>query len=406
MQTKQRSRKWLWILICLGVVIVAGLGLWFSGNLPGGFNSARAGGQDSTALAAGEEADRDDDEPEEIPVPVELACVEKRAIAAFYRSASVIEADRMVDLVAKVTGRVQSINVEEGDWVGKGDVLAELENGRERIQLRQAELKLIEQQRLLARQEAMLDEELISRQVYDDAKHAFDLAETDRDLARIALEETIIRAPFAGQVTDRQIVLGQQVAVAAPLFTLADFQPLRVRVHLPEAIARKVSPGQRVLVSPEVVVEPLPAVVERISPVVDPATSTVRLTLLLADGCEQARVGGFVKVRITTDSHLDAMAIPKIALVEEGGLRSVFVAEADSVRKVEINTGLYDETYVEVLDGLAEGEFVVTLGQGNLRTGSLVEPLNGEAVGWPAAAPADSTGAGDDAAEVALSPDS
>ena len=55
------------------------------------------------------------------------------------------------------------------------------------------------------------------------------------------------------------------------------------------------------------------------------------------------RVGGFVKVRITTDTHNDALAVPKTALVEEGGLRSVFVAEADTVRKVEINTGLYDE---------------------------------------------------------------
>ena len=104
--------------------------------------------------------------------------------------------------------------------------------------------------------------------------------------------------------------------------------------------------------------------------------------LLLEESGNRTRVGGFVKVRITTDQHHDALAIPKIALVEDGALRSVFVAEADTVRKVEIETGLYDESHVEILEGLFEGDFVVTMGQGGLRTGSHIEALNGEAVGY------------------------
>jgi membrane fusion protein (multidrug efflux system) len=228
----------------------------------------------------------------------------------------------------------------------------------------------------------MQAEELISQQEFDDVQSAYQLAEAERDLARIALEETRIRAPFAGRITDRQVVLGQQVALTAPAFTLGDFSPLRVRVHLPENVARKIASGQRVLVTPEAVAQPLEAVVERVSPVVDPGTSTVRLTLLLDDQDSAARVGSFVKVRITTDRHHDALAIPKIALVEEGSLRSVFVAEADTVRKVEINTGLYDETHVEVLEGLYAGDFIVTMGQGGLRTGTVIKALNGEEVGY------------------------
>jgi len=128
--------------------------------------------------------------------------------------------------------------------------------------------------------------------------------------------------------------------------------------------------------------KPVPAVVERISPVVDPATSTVRLTLLVEGKPQSLRVGGFVKVRITTDTQTDALSIPKLALVEEGGLRSVFLAEADSVRKVEVRTGLYDESHIEVLDGLETGDYVVTLGQGGLRDGSHIDVLNATEVGW------------------------
>ena len=228
----------------------------------------------------------------------------------------------------------------------------------------------------------MLSEGLISDQQYDEARRLFDLARTDRDLARINFEETLIRAPFTGRITQRQVVLGQHIAPATSLFTLGDFDPLRVRVHLPEAVARKVEAGQKVLVTPESRDEPLPARVERVAPVVDPASSTVRVTLLMDENEDQASVGGFVKVRITTDTRHSTLAVPKLSLVEEGGLRSLFVAEADTVRKVEVNTGIYDESHVEILDGVSEGDFVVCVGQGGLRTGSHIQALNAAEVGW------------------------
>jgi len=370
-------------LIVLFLLIVGGVGagLHFTGNLPAGLF-----GDAGEAVAEGDqpsqESDSDDDEPEVMAVPVELAQAQAHGISAYYRAASVIEADRLVDLTCRTAGRVQTISVEEGDWVEKGAVLAELENDREEIQLRKTKLTLADKKRLLDRNKEMLTGELISQQEYDDVESSWKLAEAERDLARLALEETRIRAPFAGRITDRKIVIGQQVPITAPAFTLGDFDPLRVRINLPEAVARKVSSGQRVLVSPEAMDKDLEARVERISPVVDPATSTVRLTLLLEDADDLAKVGGFAKVRITTDSHQDALSIPKLALVEEGALRSVFVAVADTVRKVEIRTGLYDETHVEILEGLTDGDFIVTMGQGGLRTGTLINALNGESLGY------------------------
>ena len=382
-------------LVFLFILIVGGTGagLYFSGKLPFapglGTDEAMADAGDSNA--DNKDKKGDDDKPEIMPVPVELALASAHGISSYYRAASVIEADRMVDLTCRTSGRVQTIKVEEGDWVQQGDVLAELENDREKIQLRKAELSMVDQKRLLDRNKEMLDGELISRQEFYEVESAWKMAEAERDLARLALEETRIRAAFSGRITERKIVIGQQVAISAPAFTLGDFEPLRVRVNLPEAVARKVSAGQRVLVSPESLNEDLEARVERVSPVVDPATSTVRLTLLLEDAGDLAQVGGFAKIRITTDSHHDALSIPKLALVEEGALRSVFIAAADTVRKVEIRTGLYDETHVEILEGLNDGDFIVTIGQGGLRTGTLIKALNGEGLGYesPGAEPTD-----------------
>lgn len=378
------GKKVLLILLAVFVVLGGGAVLWQTGMLPlGSGQETDVALADSTGVDGPDtESDNPDAEPKEKPIPVELCLVEGRGISSYYRAASVIEADRLVELVSRTRGRVHVLNVEEGDWVTEGQILAELENDRQRIQLRKAELNLADKKRQLDRSHEMLAEELISQQEFDDMDSAWQMAQAERDLAAISLEDTRIRASFNGQITDRMIVRGQQLAARTPAFTIGDFIPLRVRIHLPEAISRKVVAGQRVLVSPEAMDKPLEATVERISPVVDPATSTVRLTLLLDESANGARVGGFVKVRITTDEHHEALAIPKLALVEDGALRSVFVAEADTVRKVEIETGLYDETHVEILEGLFEGDFVVTMGQGGLRTGSRIEALNGEAVGY------------------------
>lgn len=347
---------------------------------------------DASAASASADGDKKDkDKKETPPVPVELAVAEARPISAYYRASSVIEADRHVELVSKMGGRVSKVNVEEGDWVDRGQVLAELENDEQKILLRQSELKEKDAKRELDRRQSLLKSSLITQEDFDATKSTFDLAVTDRELAAVRVEDTEIRAPFSGQITERRIVPGQHVNPSEMVFSLVDFEPLRVRVHLPEVIARKVTVGDAVNLDVEALSEPMPATIERISPVVDPATSTVRLTLLVNGDARAITVGGFVKVRITTDTQTDALSIPKLALVEEGGLRSVFIAQADSVRKVEIKTGLYDDSHIEVLDGLEAGDYVVTLGQGGLRDGSHIDVLNATTVGWVPPEKPDST---------------
>jgi membrane fusion protein, multidrug efflux system len=337
----------------------------------------------ATADKGKDKKDKKGKEKEEAPpVPVELARAEPRRISAYYRASSVIEADRQVDLVAKTEGRVSKLNVEEGDWVERGQVLAELDNAEQKILLHQSELKEADAKREMDRRQELLKQKLITQQDYDATKSSFDLAVTDRQLAAVRVEDTEIRAPFSGQITERRIVVGQHVNPSETVLSLVDFEPLRVSVHLPEVIARKVSVGDSVELDVEALDKPVPARIERISPVVDPNTSTVRLTLLVDENARALTVGGFVKVRITTDTETNALSIPKLALVEEGGLRSVFIAQADSVRKVEIRTGLYDDSHIEVLDGLEQGDYVVTLGQGGLHDGSHIDVLNATAVGW------------------------
>jgi membrane fusion protein, multidrug efflux system len=307
-------------------------------------------------------------------LPVEVARVEKRSVAAFHRAASSIEAARLVEVSSRAAGRVRLVSAEEGDWVAAGMVLAELDNERQKLELRRAELALLEQERKMARAQQMLSGALISQEQFDAQRTTCEQVRAERDLAALNLEDTFVKAPFAGQITMRMVVAGQQVHGGQAAYWLADFQPLRIKVHLPEAVAAKIRPKEEVAVENDAASGELIATVERISPVVDSATGTVQVTLRLPDDAD-VRVGGFVKARLMTDRKHDVLAIPKLALVEEGSLRSVFVAEADTVRKIEIATGLFDETHIEVTSGLEQGWSVVTLGRGGLRTGTRIEIL-------------------------------
>jgi RND family efflux transporter MFP subunit len=120
---------------------------------------------------------------------------------------------------------------------------------------------------------------------------------------------------------------------------------------------------------------PLRGRVSRIAPAVDPATSTVKVTLEVENIDGRVRVGSFVRGRITTDVHEDVITVPKKALVAEAGMNYLFVVEADSVHKVPVTTGYNDDDYMEITSGIEEGDRVVTVGQGGLRPGSKIRDL-------------------------------
>jgi multidrug efflux system membrane fusion protein len=139
----------------------------------------------------------------------------------------------------------------------------------------------------------------------------------------------------------------------------------------------------------------LTGVVGRIAPAVDPATSTVKVTLHVDAAGGPVRVGSFVRARITTDVRRGAVAVPKKSLVPEAGVTYLYLAEADTVRKIPVTTGYTDESFTEIVSGIAAGDRVVCVGQGGLRHGSKIRLLAAAAGTEGNPAPATSESGGD-----------
>jgi membrane fusion protein (multidrug efflux system) len=145
---------------------------------------------------------------------------------------------------------------------------------------------------------------------------------------------------------------------------------------MPEGQVSRVEVGQEALVIPDAApAELLRGSVTMISPRVDPRTGTVKVTVELAESSPVARPGSFVRVHIVTDTHPGALAIPKRALVSEGGEEVVFRAEGDSVVKVTVTTGFDEGDMIEVVSGLGVGDRVVRVGQGALKPGSRISAV-------------------------------
>ncbi len=335
-------------------------------------------GAPADALAAADStlAENGEGDEKDVRVPVELFAAVRRDLPSYFNATGSLEAKRQVEIIAKAQGQIERLHVEEGQMVDTGDVLVELEHREEKLLLDQAEVRKVTTARELERIRGLLDKGLGSERDFETAKEEAEVAAIERDLAQVRLNDRIIRAPFRGQVTMRHVELGQTINVGQALVTLADIDPLEVRLHLPEQIVKDLNVGQPVEIRPDIAQDrPLRGEVERIAPSVDPATSTVKVTLRVVDSGGLARVGSFVRARVTTDVHEGTLAIPKKAMVPEAGATFLFVAEADTVRKVPVETGYADDQYIEITAGLDEGDTVVTVGQGGLREGAKIRDL-------------------------------
>ncbi len=304
-------------------------------------------------------------------IPVRVTSVSRRDIADYLETNGSLEAENEVDIVARTTGPIVELNVEEGDFVRAGQVLARIDAAEIEAQLGVARVNLAEAELAWNRAQESYREELISQEAYDLARSNFDAAAAQIVGTEILLDYTVIRAPFDGLIIERVIKNAEYVSTNARLFRISDFDPLLCPIQLPEKDLPRLKLDQPAYLTVEAYSGVrFPARVLRISPVVDPATGTVKVTLeVQAQG--RLRPGMFASVFVETDVHENAIVVPKQALVLESTSDTVYVAVDDGeggtvAQRRELELGYEESDSLEVLSGLREGEDVVIVGQDGL----------------------------------------
>jgi RND family efflux transporter MFP subunit len=367
------------ILVCVLIVVgyIFKLGP-LAGNAAGSDSLVAAGdtvsGSDSVSANGSAGVEKGDKPEKDLErVPVEVAEAGKREISSYYFSTAALEPEKMVDVLVKAAGEVESINVEEGDVVREGTLLCALEDREQKVALEEARINRDKQKREYERLQAVHERSLISDKEFSDITYQYELAKNQYDAALLRYEYTKVRAPFSGVITERTVDKGQNVTVGTKLFAIADTDPMLLRLHLPENEVASIKVGQEVFITPDSDPDAvLSGEIMLISPSVDDRTGTVKVTIR-TDG--NAMPGSFVRARIVTDTHDETLAIPRRGVISDAGETFVFIAEADTVRKVDVTVGFEDEDYAEIIGGISLGDTVVVLGVGGLKTGTKIEIL-------------------------------
>jgi len=309
------------------------------------------------------------------PVPVEFTTISAGPIEEALRFSANLEAEKHVQVLSRTMGLIRQLLVEEGDVVKLNQVLLRLESEEQRSALQRVEIDLELAERTLTKQRKMYKEGGLSEQSLETAEFEVKRLRIARADAARALRYTTVRAPIKGTITSRLVKRGDVVNPNQPLFDIIDFDSIVARVFVPEKEMHKLRPGLAVRVLAQASGERLhDGVVDLISPVVDPRSGTVKVTIKLPQ-TEGLKPGMFVDVELVTATHENAVLLPRRALVYDDDIPYAFkLVGDDRVERMRVDSALQSREFIEPATGFAAGDRVIVAGQVGLRDKALVAP--------------------------------
>lgn len=384
---RPRARKLL--LVCLA----AGTAICFTGcgSAEGGDAAAKTAAEDKTAGKDGEKKKAE-------PIPVQIASVTRGPIAATLAFNSTLETESTVDLFPQVAGQVETLLVEEGDFVNAGDPLVKIDEREWRVDADEAFVNLEREKANFARSESLYERNLINQQEYENARFQLEQMRLRHERAKIRLDHATVRAPFDGVISEREVQVGARVGNNTKLFSLVSLQDMVARVFVPGRYLPDVAKGQVATITSEFLPgRSFDGWVKRISPIIDPQSGTFKVTVGLNNPERDVLPGLFVKATIITEEKTAALLVPKRAIVYDGGNQFIFTVKEGEAHRLPLKQGFETAETVEVLSGLEEGDPVIVLGQSGLKDEAPVKVVNPELLpGAPQVAEADTP---EDAAE-------
>lgn len=329
--------------------------------------------QGGCQVQAGKGADKGEADSSKVqPVPVEIETVATGAISAHLRLSGVLGTEAEIKVFPLVAGQVERIRVEEGARVRAGDTLLTLEDGEILLSERRLRLEMEKAEQDLGRVRRLSDARMVPEQDLADADYAARRARLSWESARLTVERSRVTAPISGVVGRRLVQVGDMVNASTQLFTLVDDLRLIAVLDVPERELGRLRTRQPVEVTAAAAQGAQAGWIKRISPVVDPASGTVRVTVEVPDPGHRLRAGMYAAFSVVTDTRAGVVLVPKRSLVYDRDQTYVWIAGDSTAERRAVMRGYEDEERLEARGGLKPGERLVVVGQSALKPGALV----------------------------------
>jgi membrane fusion protein (multidrug efflux system) len=284
-------------------------------------------------------------------------------------SSGTVVASESVDLAAEASGRVESISFKEGAHVRKNDLLVKINDEDLQAQLRKTELQIQLAADQADRQKRLFESNNTSKEQYEIAVSTLATLKADRDNLLASIHKREIRAPFDGVIGLRYVSEGSYVSPTTRVASVQKISPLKVDFSVPEKYAGKVRVGDLAKFWSDETNQQFTGKVYAIEPEIEPATRTVQLRAICDNKRETIFPGAYVHVELRLKQEGGALLLPTQAIIPVLKGQTVLVRKNGVAVSVPVKTGIRTASFVQVTDGLAAGDTVITTGILQLRPG-------------------------------------
>ena len=317
------------------------------------------------------------------PAFVSVAPVRSERVSQKLEALGNARANESVDVSSKTSNIVTAVMFRDGERVKRGQLLVQLDDAQTRADVAAAEAALAESERLYNRSRELLNTQALSKSSFDQLEATLKANRARLAAATARHEDTVIRAPFSGRVGLRRVSVGTLISPGAVITTLDDTSVIKLDFSVPENFLATLREGLTVrATAPAFPGRAFAGKVASIDSRVDMSTRSVTVRALLSNEDGALRPGMFLNVTLANDER-EALIIPEQALTPEAERQFVFVVDDGKASRREVRIGGRRPGSVEVLNGLAAGEFVIVEGTQKVRDGVPVRTT--EMVAEPAA---------------------
>ena len=332
------------------------------------------------------------DEKKDAPVvleftPADVAVVELRSLTRSIAFSGSVAPLVQTTVKSKVPGEINRVLVREGEAVAAGQLLAQIDTldlqsrlDAQAAALEEARARLTIAEKNRVNNQQLLNQKFISQNAYDTTQSVYEAGvalvnsqEAQVRIARKALEDAAVRAPFAGIIARRMANAGEKVNVDSPLFSLVDLGRLEIEAPAPAAEVPAIRVGQPATFRVDGFGErAFQGRVERINPVADANSRSITLYISVDNRDGLLKGGMFTKGQIVLDETRKTAVIPAAAVREESGQMYVFTIEGGKIARRPVQVGFTEpqQGLVEVRSGLEQGLNVVSARVSGLKAGA------------------------------------
>ncbi|WP_109696506.1 efflux RND transporter periplasmic adaptor subunit [Chitinophaga deserti] len=303
------------------------------------------------------------------PIQADAYVVKPVKLDEIIEASGTLQSNEEVELKPEITGRITQIHFKEGAKVAKGTLLIKIYDGDILATLRKLELQRELARTTLARQESLLKINGISRQDVDVTTNQVAAYGADIEYNRAQLQKTEIRAPFSGTIGLRNVSEGAIVGPTTIMTTLQQLDPLKIDFAAPEKYRNAIRKGEPVYFSVTGDTTRYRGSIYAIDPKIDLATRSVKIRAVVPNPSGTLFPGSFARTSIQLKDNPNAIMIPSQAVIPGTRFKQVIVADSGKAKFVIVETGIRNESNVQITSGLEIGDTVITTGILQLKPG-------------------------------------